>query len=106
MVKHLVRPENVLATDRVVNTRLPVSETQSSEDRSAHREALLRAIEEALTKTRIDAEAVEQPVLVYFLDMAIAEVKSGISDHNGYQGVRQKIAANVIQFVSCATTDL
>jgi hypothetical protein len=101
VVKHLFPPENALATDRVTRTSFPTPVTQASGDRSAYRETVLRAIEEALTKARLDAEAVEQPVLAYFLDMAIAEVKnSGRSDQQGSGERRHKRAANVIQFVS------
>lgn len=35
----------------------------------------LRAIKSALIQARTDAEAIEYPVLAYFLNMAIAEIK-------------------------------
>ena len=69
-MKRPFRPEIVLATDRAANA------TQVSADRSADRQNVLHAIEAALTKARMDAEAIEYPVLAYFLDMAIAELKN------------------------------
>ena len=58
-------------------TRFSISETQPPRDQSAHRRGVLRAIEAALTKARMDAEAIEYPVLAYFLEMALDEVKNG-----------------------------
>jgi hypothetical protein len=75
-MKRLFRPEIVLATDRAANASFSVLDTQVSADRSADRQSVLHAIEAALTKARMDAEAIEYPVLAYFLDMAIAELKN------------------------------
>lgn len=101
MGKHLFRPENVLATDRVTNTSLSRPKTPASGADLAYREAVLRAIERVLTKARIDAETIEQPVLAYLLDMAIAEVKNSENpDQQGTRQRRQKRGSNVIQFGS------
>ena len=90
----------VLATDRTTNTSFS-SEAPASGESSAYRETVLRAIEDALTKARIDAEAVDQPLLAYFLDMAILEVKNcGNSDQRDPRQRGQKRAADVIQLVS------
>ncbi len=38
-------------------------------------QAELRSIEAALLETRLAAESMDKPVLAYFIDMAIAEVR-------------------------------
>ncbi len=56
-------------------SRFSISEAQYPLDQAAYRRGVLRDIEAALTKARMDAEAIEYPVLAYFLEMALAEVK-------------------------------
>jgi hypothetical protein len=95
-----VSPENVLASDRATITRFPVFETQMRADRSAHRQKVLRAIETALTKARTDAEAVEHPVLSYFLDMAIAEIQNGAKADGSGSSQQKEGRPNAIRCVS------
>ncbi len=40
------------------------------------RQNVLRAMEAALTKARMDAEAIEHTVLAYIIDVALAEIRS------------------------------
>jgi hypothetical protein len=49
---------------------------QFSAYRSAERQNVLHAVEAALTKARMDAEAIANPVLAYFIHMAIAELNN------------------------------
>jgi hypothetical protein len=79
------RPEIVSATDGAANA------TQVSVKRSADRQNVLHAIEAALTKARMDAEAIENPVLTYFLDMAIAELKNDERTEQQFLGNNNKI---------------
>jgi hypothetical protein len=66
-----------LVTNRSAKTRLSSSEREKPEGRSAYRKRVLRAIETALDEARSDAQAIEYPVLVYFLEMAIVELNRG-----------------------------
>ena len=53
-------------------------------DQSERRRKVLHGMEAALSKARMDAEAIECTTLAYFIDMAIAEVKNGLrSDQEG-----------------------
>lgn len=65
-----------MASDSATNTRSSFSGRQVPIERSAYRLDVLRTVEEALTKARIDAQDLEHPVLAYFLDMAMAELKN------------------------------
>ena len=79
-----------LKTDRgnKRNEKFSMSEEAGSADRSACRQSVSRAIEAALSKARMDAQAIENPLLAYFLDMAIAELKNG--EGSGQQGSQQQ----------------
>jgi hypothetical protein len=47
---------------------------QVSGEQLVNPQSVLRAIEAALTKARSDAVAIEDPLLAYFIDMAITEL--------------------------------
>jgi hypothetical protein len=76
-MKRPFRLEIVLATDGVA-------------DRSADRQKVLHAIEAALTKARMDAEAIEYPALTYFIDIAIAELKMTRGPINNFSATTGK----------------
>jgi|SRR5271165_6239935 len=52
------------------------SEKRLSEEASLVRQAELRSVEAALFAARLGAESMDNPVLAYFIDMAIAEVRN------------------------------
>jgi hypothetical protein len=63
-----------LAANRATSG-LPCSDhIKVSGEKLVNPQAVLRAIEAALTKARSDAVAIEDPVLAYFIDMAITEL--------------------------------
>lgn len=66
-----------MANERATNGNPSVSGMLISAQRAASRRSVLRAIEAELTKARMDAEKAEYPVLAYFVDIAIAEIKNG-----------------------------
>jgi hypothetical protein len=50
-------------------------ETRLSEDRLLSRQAEYDTMEEGLTKARRCAELINDPVIAYFIDMALSEVR-------------------------------
>lgn len=78
-----------MATVRGIG-RVPLTKTEVSVDRAANRRIVLRAIEAALTKARIDAEAIDYPLLAYLLEMAIAEVKNSEGINRGPQNKKNR----------------
>jgi hypothetical protein len=65
--------------DRTITTRSLVVERSRSKDRAAHQQLGLHSIESALAKARTEAELLDEPVLAYFVDMAIHEVRSRLT---------------------------
>jgi hypothetical protein len=55
--------------------RAPLTEDRRSKGRKPFPVGGLGSIEATLVKARTDAQAIEEPVIAYFIDMAIAEVK-------------------------------
>ena len=66
-----------MTTDCAAITGFSESEAPVPVDHSGYRRSVLCAIEAALTKARIDAGAFEYPMLAYFVEMAITEIKNG-----------------------------
>ena len=88
-----------MATDGL--TKFPKLTVQAAADQSACRANVLLAIEGALVKARMDADRIEYPVLAYFIDMAIAEVRGGeIIDQHGSRKQAKDKATYVIRRVS------
>lgn len=55
--------------------RLSLLETHLAAQQSAGRQAKLHSLEAILIEARLAAESIDEPVLGYFIDMAIAEVR-------------------------------
>lgn len=76
---YLLRLEKDLAADRLSCVGLPMSDPQAPTDAPAYRRNALHDLEAVLSKARIAAEAIDHRTLAFFIDMAIAEVKSGLT---------------------------
>ncbi len=68
-----------MAMERTITTRSSVVERSRSGDRAARQKVGLHSIESALAKARTEAELLDEPILAYFVDMAIHEVRSRIT---------------------------
>jgi hypothetical protein len=83
----------------------PASEESAFGDSAAFRVVGLRTIETTLVKARADAERIGEPVIAYFIDMAIAEVTSNTrpqkesSCRRGDDKTRADDQTNVIQLI-------
>lgn len=75
-----------MITDRLSCASFLMSDPQILVDRALYRQNVLDDIEAALTKARVDAEAIEHSTLAYFIDMAIAEIRSLRADDEGPAG--------------------
>jgi hypothetical protein len=93
-----------LRNDSTKRSRSTLSELRlvegPQETRHTPAQVTALAIEATLTKARIDAAEIEQPVLAYFIDMAIAELrKSTISTREEIRRPHDRGMASVVRLV-------
>jgi hypothetical protein len=67
-------PEQVVMTDRWTRRSSSLTKAHFAEKPSVLRQEVLNSVEADLIQARERAEAIEEPLLAYLIDMAIAEV--------------------------------
>jgi hypothetical protein len=88
--------------------RLSFLETQFAAEDSAEQEEKLRSLEATLFGARADADSIDEPVLVYFIDMAIAELRRVATfdeeTPTTQDGRKSNDKSNVIEFANSPET--
>ena len=81
-------------------TRSSSGERRRAARASADRHARLRSIETTLLKARLDVDSIDEPVLAYFIDLAIADVLKMASVDQEPPVPQDGRRSNVIRFAN------